>query len=413
MNNREIYSYRGIALSNYFVEKYNYNFVKYPGMLKNEIFLFSRENQYFNVIRITTDSTETLFFNKDNVLNIFKMIANQLNLPHKFINITVLEEKVKQIDEFYSTSLGINSYIDGYDLSKCYDGICEVIKDVSDPRIEIIKNISNLNIKNTFKKRSNLKTFPVVSLVIALISILLFVLINLQRFKTQENLIPMSIALGANYHTFVIGLGQYWRLFTAIFIHIDFFHLFFNLVSLYYLGIIFENRMGRLKYFLSFLISGFIGNCLWLIFKNNGVSFGLSSSLYGLLIMLILNYYENGILFRNNTLLFIIFINIIFNFSPNIAFMAHIGGAIGGVFCYYLFFKKEVDNKFFKSILISFILFILGICFKISTIKKVDKIYGATDIEVIRIYEKINLKDYSKDLTKRLFNYYLEVNENE
>lgn len=412
MDNREIYSYRGIVLSNYFIEKYNYNFVKYPGMLKNEIFLFSRENEHFNIIRITTDSTETLFFNKDNVLNIFNSIAKQLNLPRRFLNITVIEEKVKQVDEFYSTSLSVNSYIDGYDLRDCYEGICEIIKEVSDPRIEIIKNITNFNIKNSVKKKysSIKKTFPYISVIFGIISVLIFAFINVQ---TEEYKIPMSVVFGANYHTFVIGLGQYWRLFTAIFIHVDFIHLLLNLISLYYLGVIFENKMGNIKYLFTLLISGFIGNALWLIFSDNGISFGLSSSLYGLLTMFVLNYYENGILFRSPSLLFLLGINILFNFNPNIAVMAHLGGAVGGFFCYYLFFKKETDKKFFRSILISFIALILGICFKISTIKKLETIYIYTDIRTIEIYKKYNFKNYSKILENKLIKYYQEVKSNE
>jgi len=54
----------------------------------------------------------------------------------------------------------------------------------------------------------------------------------------------------------VLVRGEYWRLFTALFLHGGFAHLGFNLFALYVLGPPLERSIGTMRFVLCYLISG-------------------------------------------------------------------------------------------------------------------------------------------------------------
>jgi membrane associated rhomboid family serine protease len=66
--------------------------------------------------------------------------------------------------------------------------------------------------------------------------------------------------LGALEPYAVVVQGQYWRLFTALFLHAGFLHLLFNLFALYVLGPPLERSIGALRFAICYLISGLISS---------------------------------------------------------------------------------------------------------------------------------------------------------
>ena len=62
--------------------------------------------------------------------------------------------------------------------------------------------------------------------------------------------------LGALEPYAVVMQGQYWRLFTALFLHGGFAHLLFNLFALYVLGPPLERSIGAVRFAACYLISG-------------------------------------------------------------------------------------------------------------------------------------------------------------
>jgi len=66
--------------------------------------------------------------------------------------------------------------------------------------------------------------------------------------------------LGALEPYAVVVQGQYWRLFTALFLHAGFVHLLFNLFALYVLGPPLERSIGALRFAICYLISGLISS---------------------------------------------------------------------------------------------------------------------------------------------------------
>jgi len=66
--------------------------------------------------------------------------------------------------------------------------------------------------------------------------------------------------LGALEPYAVVVQGQYWRLFTALFLHAGFVYLLFNLFALYVLGPPLERSIGALRFAICYLISGLVSS---------------------------------------------------------------------------------------------------------------------------------------------------------
>ncbi len=80
---------------------------------------------------------------------------------------------------------------------------------------------------------------------------------------------------------FEVFSGDYWTLFTSIFVHVGVMHLFFNSYWTWILGGYVEERFGWRFYTLLMLIGGVCGSALELSFAGS-TGVGLSGAVYGL-----------------------------------------------------------------------------------------------------------------------------------
>ncbi|QSO52322.1 rhomboid family intramembrane serine protease [Alicyclobacillus curvatus] len=132
----------------------------------------------------------------------------------------------------------------------------------------------------------------------------------------------------------VVSGGQWWRLFTAMFVHLSLTHIGLNMVSLASLYVV-EWLMGSWMFLTTYLVSGLVGNlAILLIGAHNVPSAGASGAIFGIFgVALYMSF--KGILTKaaRNQLLIVLVINLAYGFSsPDIGNSAHIGGLIAGVF---------------------------------------------------------------------------------
>lgn len=134
-----------------------------------------------------------------------------------------------------------------------------------------------------------------------------------------------------------IAYGEWWRLFTASFIHIGFMHILFNMYFLYQIGPIFERLYGSRNFLIIYLLAGIMGNLVSFAFGDpSTVSAGASTSLYGLFglaLGIMLNYRGDSMLSSfGASFLSVIAINIIYSLlSPSVGMLGHLGGLLAGV----------------------------------------------------------------------------------
>lgn len=131
--------------------------------------------------------------------------------------------------------------------------------------------------------------------------------------------------------------GEWWRVFTAQFIHIGFFHLLMNMYFLNTIGPLFERLYGSRNFLIMYLIAGVVGNLFTYAFGSpRTVSAGASTSLYGLLglaIGIMLNYKNDEILRSfGASFVSVVVINIVYSIlMPRVGILGHLGGFIGGI----------------------------------------------------------------------------------
>ena len=147
---------------------------------------------------------------------------------------------------------------------------------------------------------------------------------------------------------------QYWRIFTALFVHAGIFHILLNMWALWIVGNFLESSVGRGKFLILYLLSGFAGSVLVLLVPSAPVV-GASGAIFGLFGALAVHAFLNrGRDFQSSAflrqILFIIVINLVFTFAwGNISWQAHIGGLIGGaatMFAMMLGGRKDVRRPF-------------------------------------------------------------------
>lgn len=127
-----------------------------------------------------------------------------------------------------------------------------------------------------------------------------------------------------------IRKGQWWRMLTVGFTHIQPWHIAMNLLALYNLRML-ESFFGH-AWFAAILFGSVLGGSIleYLISKVR-FSVGLSGGLYGLMFgyFLILLTYRSTAGLRSIAITLIL--NLVINFMPGIAWQAHIGGAVTGM----------------------------------------------------------------------------------
>ena len=168
-----------------------------------------------------------------------------------------------------------------------------------------------------------------VSVLTGVICIVVFLIIRFGKRGggNRSGLLERAVSCGC-YDRDRIRSGQFWRLFTVGFTHIEGWHIAVNLYSLYALSAL-EEAYGHL-WFATILGGSVIGGSLLeLAISRTRYSVGLSGGLYGLMFSYALLVWTYGGNVRS--ILATILINLAINFAPGIAWQAHIGGALSGL----------------------------------------------------------------------------------
>jgi len=150
---------------------------------------------------------------------------------------------------------------------------------------------------------------------------------------------PVLLAVGMKGEA--VFAGQWWRLFTAIFVHIDFHHLLSNLCFLLLFGSIAESVFQRAGYTALWVLTGIAGSMSQLValspqyygFGASGVAFGLVGALWA---AYFLQRVPSSTFKRRWTIVLLLGFFIILGFLPDWLSAssfntAHLGGLLAGM----------------------------------------------------------------------------------
>lgn len=326
-----------MSLINYFITEKNYNPMIIHG-LNDEIWL-ENLNEDYKIVRIVSHhihNKEQLDFDKFKLSRIVKQVKKKtLSFKVKVLSIyTDLEDdKILSNDDIY---INKEEDINNPKLTNVFPNIVEKTK-VDENGLEyFIKVTDNINQKNESKSKIAEKIFsfkkPIVTYSLIFICILVFILMYVLGNGSTDNY--TLLVFGANVDTLTKN-GDYYRLFTSMFLHIGILHLLCNMYSLYIIGKEVENVFGKVKYLIIYLLSGIAGSILSLAFNHNTICAGASGAIFGLLgALLYFGYYYRTYLGATLTrsIIPVIVLNLIIGFtSSGIDNVAHIGGLVGGI----------------------------------------------------------------------------------
>ncbi|MBX9625730.1 MAG: rhomboid family intramembrane serine protease [Gemmataceae bacterium] len=162
-------------------------------------------------------------------------------------------------------------------------------------------------------------------------------------------LVPGRLTAAAIYDPDLVLEGQVWRLVTCVFLHGEMFHLFFNMLALYFFGPRLEDRYGGAEFLLFYLLAGTFASVVMFAAQVAGLdppgrALGASGAVTAVLVLYACHYPRQQVL-----LFFVIPVPIWLVVvlyvgldafgafgagQPGVAYTAHLGGALFGLLYY-------------------------------------------------------------------------------
>ncbi|HEY7224918.1 MAG TPA: rhomboid family intramembrane serine protease [Micromonosporaceae bacterium] len=173
-----------------------------------------------------------------------------------------------------------------------------------------------------------------------------------------------------------IATGEYYRLFTSMFLHYGLLHLALNMWALWVLGRELEARLGPARFLSLYLVAGLGGSVACYIFTPAVQAAGASGALYGLFGALFVVFRKLNL--STSSIITVLVINLVFSITvPGISIAAHIGGLIVGtlVGVALTYPPREIRNRVAIATVVGLLLF-LGAATVAQTVH-INAVYGA------------------------------------
>jgi membrane associated rhomboid family serine protease len=144
------------------------------------------------------------------------------------------------------------------------------------------------------------------------------------------------IRLGA-IQPFLIADGQYWRLFSAMFLHAGILHIGFNAYALFLLGSMIESGLGKTRFAVVYFVSGFLASAASYAFGPvDSIAVGASGAIFGVFgAFIAYNYRRRHLAMASANLRWAATLLLLNAFLAlgigSIDWRAHLGGLVAGV----------------------------------------------------------------------------------
>ncbi|MDB5808336.1 MAG: rhomboid family intrarane serine protease [Betaproteobacteria bacterium] len=172
---------------------------------------------------------------------------------------------------------------------------------------------------------------------IVAINLLVFAVMSALGIQVLGGRAEEYLRFGANFAPLTTG-GEWWRLFTCLFVHFGIVHLVFNLWALWDSGRLAERLFGNASFAVVYVFAGLCGSSTSMLWNQEVISGGASGAVFGVFgALLAYMSVERGSIppqalnrLRISTSTFVVYA-MFYGFMQNgIDNAAHIGGLLGG-----------------------------------------------------------------------------------
>lgn len=174
------------------------------------------------------------------------------------------------------------------------------------------------------------------NLLMVIINIVVFVILEWMGSTTDT---MFMLHHGAMYEPLVVERGEYYRLFTCMFLHFGVQHLLYNMLLLIFVGDMLEKAVGKVRYLMIYLGGSILGNLLSMVVAmradSYAVSAGASGAIFAVVGALVFLAVKNRDRISQEEiwrLIIMAVLSLIEGFTQTgTDSMAHLGGFLGGV----------------------------------------------------------------------------------
>ncbi len=201
--------------------------------------------------------------------------------------------------------------------------------------LKMRKPLENALENDCTDERSRLINIPVVSIAIIAVNVVVFLL--LEMTGSTEDAYFMLKHGAANWQL-IFESGEYYRLFTCMFLHFGISHLVNNMFMLAAIGMNLEKAIGKINYLIIYIASGLIASvssALYYMYTDSAsVSAGASGAIFGLLGCLLWVIIKDSRRTKRPVGTRLLFLVVILVFgsvtAEGVDYVAHIAGLVSG-----------------------------------------------------------------------------------
>lgn len=399
-----------IQLVNYLVSQADYQIVTVQQQ-KNDIWMVNAKHDTYPVIRLCSDPAG-IMYDKDYIRQIHRAILDLIQREGTLLILNTAEDQIPETgDEMIQVVAVTPDHISDESIELLYPNLAAAVKKPEDPKQELIKLTRHIEEVQMKQRRQILKKeikLPKVTAILCGIMILLFIIVSFIAANSQT-MVGATVAMGALYKQSVIAAYEYWRIFTAGFIHADIFSLILNVLILMQIGFVCEKLYKPWQYIFIFVISTVVGNLFMLIGNANQIAMGAGAGILGIFGAFIVNLYENGTLkhpVMRSMLIRMGFICMIDVLAPGISILGYIGGLLGGAFVAFSISEIPKFQTLKHNFRISFVIMFAALSVMVMRIKTAEPQQRVIDKQIIEAYDAIGFHGYAGFLERQYSEFY-------
>lgn len=186
---------------------------------------------------------------------------------------------------------------------------------------------------------------PILVIIVAnlFIYVLIFILGKISSELAFKVFITLALPMPAGF------LSQPWSILTSVFLHIEFWHIFGNMITLYFFGTYFNRLVGEKSFLMVYFVGGIVGNFFLLLLSGLApypAALGASGAVFALAGALVMMRPRLPVIIFPIPIPMPLFAAVlggfvILSFLPWVAWQAHLGGLIVGLIAGHISRRRE------------------------------------------------------------------------
>ena len=193
-------------------------------------------------------------------------------------------------------------------------------------------------VQNAFEKYTPQTTIIYRTYAGGYVALALIVIVNVlvfswmtDTFNATEFTATQIAYVGGTYGPY-LDKGEYWRLLTASYIHLNLPHIAFNMLALLVWGRKVSQRLGFIRFIVFYTICGILGSLVSVTYQPEVVAAGASGAISGVLAELFVLRFAGDPTIEAQGLVGVFIYNAVYSVAmPNIDWRGHAGGFVAGL----------------------------------------------------------------------------------